>query len=65
MLRCEECHAVADDAAEGWEGHLAYGPREDDAAYAVFYCPTCATHEFGNLQRTILPPHATGCRLRD
>jgi hypothetical protein len=46
-LACEECGAVADDAAEGWQGHLAYDPREDEVPYAVFYCSACAEREFG------------------
>lgn len=46
-LRCEECRALATDAAEGWRGYLAYDPREDEAPYAVFYCALCAEREFG------------------
>jgi len=46
VLRCEECGTAANDAALQWQGHLAYDPREDEAPYAVFYCPTCAAREF-------------------
>ena len=52
-LRCEECGAVAHEAARGWravrvplvddmEEVEAHGPRE-----LVAYCPECARREFG------------------
>jgi Zn finger protein HypA/HybF involved in hydrogenase expression len=47
VLRCNECKAVADDAAEGWQAHLAYDPREDEESFVVFFCPDCASREFG------------------
>jgi predicted RNA-binding Zn-ribbon protein involved in translation (DUF1610 family) len=46
-LRCEECGALAWRTARGWQGHVAYDPREDEAPYTVFYCPACAQREFG------------------
>ena len=47
-MQCEECGVVPEGEAAGWVGHLAYDPREDEAPYTVFYCPTCAEREFGN-----------------
>jgi hypothetical protein len=46
-LACEECGVIAKGTAEGWQGHLAYDPREDEAPFTVFYCPVCASNEFG------------------
>ncbi len=39
---------VADDAAEGWQAHLACDPREDEESFVVFFCPSCAEREFGD-----------------
>ncbi len=47
MLRCEECGAVATDAAVGWRAYRVFDPEEDDAPEVVIYCPVCAAHEFG------------------
>ena len=44
-LACEECSAVADDAARGWEAHLV-DEDDDGEDEVVFYCPVCAAREF-------------------
>jgi hypothetical protein len=46
--KVEPLRALVLHPAEGWQGHLAYDPREHEAPYAVFYCPACAEREFGD-----------------
>jgi hypothetical protein len=48
VLTCQECSATGTDEAGGWQGHLAYDAREDEASYVVFFCPSCAAREFGD-----------------
>ena len=49
MLACQECFAVADDAATsiGWRGYLV--DDEDGRDYVVVYCAECTEREFGPL----------------
>ena len=42
QLRCVECGAEGDGAAEGWKTYLT----DDDPPEAVTYCPDCAAREF-------------------
>jgi hypothetical protein len=46
VLTCVECGVASADGAIGWEAHLAYDPREDEAAFVVMFCPRCAAREF-------------------
>jgi hypothetical protein len=48
VLTCVECGFTATDKALRWQAHLAYDPREDEAAFVVVFCPGCATREFGD-----------------
>lgn len=45
-LVCIECGRRADEEARGWQGHLV-DLDDDGDDEVVFYCPLCATREFG------------------
>jgi hypothetical protein len=45
-LVCVECGRRADQEARGWQGHLV-DLDDDGDDEVVFYCPLCATREFG------------------
>jgi hypothetical protein len=44
-LVCDECAGVSDEAARGWEAHLA-DVDDDGSDDLVIYCPACAQREF-------------------
>lgn len=48
-LVCMECKESSDACARGWRGYLV--DRDDDGQdEVVFYCPVCASREFGQLR---------------
>ena len=46
-MRCEECGAVAEGRARGWEAHRVDDviDFEEDRA-VLFFCPSCVQREF-------------------
>jgi hypothetical protein len=48
-LICAEC-GRADDHGRGWRGYLV-DLDEDGADEVIFFCPRCATREFGGSDR--------------
>jgi len=45
-MECIECGRIGEGRAPGWRGFRA-DEDEGSPAELVFYCPTCAAHEFG------------------
>ena len=45
VVRCIECHLIADTAA-GWKAYVG-GGADGEPVEVVIYCPTCADREFG------------------
>jgi hypothetical protein len=56
-LVCSECRRPADPEARGWQAHLVARDDNEEEDEVVFFCPECATREFGDLrQRRPEPP---------
>ena len=48
ILECTECASTSSGRAEGWRGYLVESDR-DGRDETVFFCPGCASREFGEL----------------
>lgn len=49
-LTCSECERAADGEVRGWQAHLVDLDEDGDDEIA-FFCPSCATREFGSQRR--------------
>ena len=47
LLACELCGCVSNEDARGWIGLRAFDPDDHEPPGVAFFCPTCATNEFG------------------
>ena len=54
-LRCLECNAVADEAAQGWRLYLVdendHYRERPESPLLLAYCRECAEREFENVHR--------------
>ena len=48
VLQCVECGAISDTRARGWAGYRCDDPETDEPPALAFYCPACASAEFGD-----------------
>jgi hypothetical protein len=46
-LRCIECGAPSDAAADGWRAYVAFVEEDGEPPQIAIYCPACAKFEFG------------------
>ena len=49
-LICAECGHQDDDHGRGWRGYLV-DLDDDGVDEVIFFCPRCATREFGGSDR--------------
>jgi len=49
-LLCAECRRCSDSEARGWRAYLV-DADDYDGDDVLFFCPTCAAREFGELRR--------------
>ena len=49
-LICAECGQPDDNDGRGWRGYLV-DLDDDGADEVIFFCPRCATREFGGSDR--------------
>jgi hypothetical protein len=46
-LVCQGCFVYSDVYAVGWRGYRIDDPDDKEPPELAFYCPACATREFG------------------